>query len=135
MTLDITGVLTLAENKKVRFIQLEFMDIRGVVKTVSIPVSQLATAMEGQAEVDFFSAFTDPLPVAVISELLGVGIEDRDEFIRKWIEAFERAVVKNQRQGNANELLEIASGTGGLGGNPINPDPQLPMFVDDSGVS
>jgi cytochrome P450 len=54
--------------------------MRALEKRVREIASELATAMEGQAEVDFFSAFTDPLPVAVISELLGVGIEDRDEF-------------------------------------------------------
>jgi cytochrome P450 len=54
--------------------------MRALEKRVREIASELATAMEGQEEVDLYSAFTDPLPVAVISELLGVGIEDRDEF-------------------------------------------------------
>jgi cytochrome P450 len=54
--------------------------MRALEKRVREIASELATAMVGVEEVDLYSAFTDPLPVAVISELLGVGIEDRDEF-------------------------------------------------------
>jgi cytochrome P450 len=54
--------------------------MRMLTKRVREIAVELLDAMQGQREVDLFSSFTDPLPVAVISELLGVGIEDRDEF-------------------------------------------------------
>ncbi len=41
---------------------------------------ELLDAIDPSAETDFFDALTDPLPVAVITELLGVGIEDRRAF-------------------------------------------------------
>ncbi len=41
---------------------------------------ELLDAIDPKAETDFFDALTDPLPVAVITELLGVGIEDRKTF-------------------------------------------------------
>ena len=40
----------------------------------------LLDAIDPKAETDFFNALTDPLPVAVITELLGIGIEDRKTF-------------------------------------------------------
>src|SRR5690606_15071765 len=47
--------------------------IRGVTR-------ELLDAMEPEAETDLFDALTDPLPVAVITELLGIGFEDRRTF-------------------------------------------------------
>jgi glutamine synthetase len=41
-------VLRLAEEQRVRFILLQFTDILGVMKNVSIPVEQLPKALEGQ---------------------------------------------------------------------------------------
>ena len=41
---------------------------------------ELLDAIDPAAETDLFEALTDPLPVAVITELLGVGIEDRKTF-------------------------------------------------------
>lgn len=41
-------VLKLAEQQKVRFILLQFTDILGVMKNVSIPVEQLPKALDGQ---------------------------------------------------------------------------------------
>ena len=41
---------------------------------------ELLDTIDPKAETDFFDALTDPLPVAVITELLGVGIEDRKTF-------------------------------------------------------
>ncbi len=41
-------VLALADEQKVRFINLQFTDILGVVKSVAIPVSQLEKALDGQ---------------------------------------------------------------------------------------
>jgi cytochrome P450 len=40
----------------------------------------LLDAIDPAVETDLVRAFTDPLPVAVVTELLGIGIEDRDEF-------------------------------------------------------
>lgn len=41
---------------------------------------ELLDAIEPDAETDLFDALTDPLPVAVITELLGIGFEDRKTF-------------------------------------------------------
>jgi cytochrome P450 len=41
---------------------------------------ELLDAIDPAEEVDLFDALTDPLPVAVITELLGIGFEDRREF-------------------------------------------------------
>lgn len=41
---------------------------------------ELLDAIEPTSETDLFEALTDPLPVAVISELLGIGFEDRKTF-------------------------------------------------------
>jgi cytochrome P450 len=41
---------------------------------------ELLDAIDPEVETDLFDALTDPLPVAVISELLGIGIEDRKTF-------------------------------------------------------
>jgi cytochrome P450 len=43
-------------------------------------VGELLDAIDGSKETDLIRAFTDPLPVAVVTELLGIGFEDRDEF-------------------------------------------------------
>jgi hypothetical protein len=40
----------------------------------------LVDAIDPEAETDLFDALTDPLPVAVVTELLGIGFEDRREF-------------------------------------------------------
>jgi cytochrome P450 len=42
----------------------------------------LLDAVDPDVETDLFTALTDPLPVAVITELLGIGFEDRREFSR-----------------------------------------------------
>ncbi|GAB7048055.1 cytochrome P450 family protein [Catenuloplanes indicus] len=44
---------------------------------------QLLDAMHGLGEADLIETFAFPLPIAVISELLGVPVEDRDSF-RDW---------------------------------------------------
>jgi cytochrome P450 len=40
----------------------------------------LLDAIDPAVETDLVRAFSDPLPVAVVTELLGIGLEDRDEF-------------------------------------------------------
>jgi len=42
--------------------------------------AELLDAIDPSEEVDLFDALTDPLPVAVITEMLGIGFEDRREF-------------------------------------------------------
>jgi cytochrome P450 len=44
---------------------------------------ELLDAIDPVAQTDLVRALTDPLPVAVITELLGVGFEDRKEFSEK----------------------------------------------------
>jgi cytochrome P450 len=41
---------------------------------------ELLDAIDPKSETDLFEALTDPLPVAVITELLGIGFEDRRTF-------------------------------------------------------
>jgi hypothetical protein len=43
-------------------------------------VAELLDGIDPDEETDLVKAFTDPLPVAVVTELLGIGFEDRDEF-------------------------------------------------------
>lgn len=43
---------------------------------------ELLDAIDPKSETDLFDALTDPLPVAVITELLGIGFEDRKTFSR-----------------------------------------------------
>lgn len=42
--------------------------------------TELLDAIDPAVETDLVQAFTDPLPVAVVTELLGIGFEDREEF-------------------------------------------------------
>ncbi|MBW2268724.1 MAG: cytochrome P450 [Deltaproteobacteria bacterium] len=49
--------------------------IRGVTR-------ELLDAIDPKEESDLVSVFSDPLPVAVVTDLLGIGFEDRDEFKR-----------------------------------------------------
>lgn len=44
---------------------------------------ELLLAIDPERETDLFEALTDPLPVAVVTELLGIGFEDRREFSRR----------------------------------------------------
>lgn len=57
--------------------------IRALEKRAREIAAELLDAMQGADEVELFAAYTDPLPVAVMTELLGVGIEDREEFKRR----------------------------------------------------
>ncbi len=41
---------------------------------------KLLDAIDPHAEVDLFTAFSDPLPIVVLSELLGIGLEVREAF-------------------------------------------------------
>jgi cytochrome P450 len=54
-------------------------ELEGFIRRVT---RDLLDAIDPEAETDLYSALTDPLPVAVITELLGIGFEDRREFSR-----------------------------------------------------
>jgi cytochrome P450 len=54
--------------------------MRGLEGFIRKVTCELLDAIDPQAETDLFSALTDALPVAVITELLGIGFEDRGEF-------------------------------------------------------
>ena len=56
--------------------------MRGLEKRVREIAVDLLDAIDPRADTELFSAYTDPLPVAVMTELLGVGIEDREQFKR-----------------------------------------------------
>ena len=55
-------------------------DLEGFIRKVA---RELVLAIEPEVETDLYEALTDPLPVAVITELLGIGFEDRREFSRQ----------------------------------------------------
>ncbi|MEM3401893.1 MAG: glutamine synthetase, partial [Candidatus Hadarchaeales archaeon] len=46
MTKEIDKILEVAEKEKVEFIQMQFMDIIGTVKNVTIPAARLEKALE-----------------------------------------------------------------------------------------
>lgn len=86
---------------------------------------QLVDAIEPEVETDLFDALTDPLPVAVVSELLGIGFEDRHEFSRHagaiihaagggatsageailWIYAYLERVLRERERQPADDLV------------------------------
>jgi len=54
--------------------------MRGLEGFIRKVTCELLDAIDPKAETDLFNALTDALPVAVITELLGIGFEDRAEF-------------------------------------------------------
>lgn len=56
--------------------------MRALAEFIARVCDELLDAIDPESEVDLVSAFTDPMPVAVITELLGIGFEDRQEFSR-----------------------------------------------------
>ncbi len=60
-----------------RFTPRRVRAMAGFIRRVS---AELLDAIDPEEEADLVQAFCDPLPVAVVTELLGVGFEDRDEF-------------------------------------------------------
>lgn len=62
-----------------RFTPRRMQQLEGFIRRTT---RELLEAIDPATEVDLFSALTDPLPVAVITELLGIGFEDRREFSR-----------------------------------------------------
>ncbi len=62
-----------------RFTPRRVRAMEGFIRRVS---AELLDAIDSDGEADLVRSFCDPLPVAVVTELLGVGFEDRDEFKR-----------------------------------------------------
>ncbi len=54
--------------------------MRALEEFIRTTTRALLDAIDPEAEIDLFDALTDPLPVAVITELLGIGFEDRKQF-------------------------------------------------------
>lgn len=54
--------------------------MRALEEFIRTTTRSLLDAIDPEAETDLFDALTDPLPVAVITELLGIGFEDRKQF-------------------------------------------------------
>src|SRR5271166_1486569 len=57
--------------------------VEGLRPRITAITTELLDGMSGQREVDLLFSFAFPLPITVICELLGVPVEDRDDF-RKW---------------------------------------------------
>jgi len=97
-------------------------ELEGFIRRVT---RELLDAIEPEAETDLFAALTDPLPVAVITELLGIGFEDRREFSRyagaiihaaggegpsaeegiEWIYAYLEQVLRERERRPADDLV------------------------------
>jgi cytochrome P450 len=60
-----------------RFTPRRVQAMEGFIRRVS---AELLDAIDPDGEADLVQSFCDPLPVAVVTELLGIGFEDRDEF-------------------------------------------------------
>jgi len=54
--------------------------MRALEEFIRTTTRSLLDDIDPEAETDLFEALTDPLPVAVITELLGIGFEDRRQF-------------------------------------------------------
>ena len=85
----------------------------------------LLNGIDSQQEIDLVSTFCDPLPVAVVTDLLGVGFADRDEFKRhanvivhaaanagegadeaqQWIYDYVEGVLPERRERPGEDLL------------------------------
>lgn len=54
--------------------------LRALEEFIRQTTRALLDAIDPEEETDLFTTLTDPLPVAVITEILGIGFEDRREF-------------------------------------------------------
>jgi cytochrome P450 len=61
--------------------------IEGLRQRIQHIADELIDAMVGRGEVDLIDAFAFPLPIIVISEMLGLPPEERDR-VRRWADAF-----------------------------------------------
>jgi cytochrome P450 PksS len=66
---------------------------------------ELIDAVQGQGHMDLIADFAYPLPIIVISEILGIPSADRDQF-RDWTESLMKSVMDPQRETSAIATLE-----------------------------
>ena len=71
-------------------------------------VDELLDAQRNRSQLDIVDDFAHPLPVRVISELLGVPIQDKTRF-EVWVSALIRTIEPSQNVNEAEEVEERAS--------------------------
>jgi len=71
-------------------------------------VDELLDAQRNRSQLDIVDDFAHPLPVMVISELLGVPIEDKDRF-ELWVSALIRTIEPSQNVTDTEQAEERAS--------------------------
>lgn len=79
--------------------------MRALERRVREIAVELLDAIDPQADSELFSAYTDPLPVAVMTELLGVGIEDREHFKRCADAIIHTTQGKSEEAGEAQRWI------------------------------
>lgn len=98
--------------------------LRGLVNKAFIPrriealrarteevAKELLDAMEGQDEVDLVTAFSHPLPMTVISEILGLQPDARSEFVRLVMKLVK---FDADERGRPKDLEAMGQAVGGL---------------------
>ncbi len=118
--------------------------MRGLEGFIRKVTCELLDAIDPKAETDLFSALTDPLPVAVITELLGIGFEDRQEFSKyagavihavegegpssdegiRWINAYLEKVLREREKQPGDDLVS----------HLLHPEPGEARLSDDEVV-
>ena len=71
--------------------------IAGLEERVSGIAGDLLEAVSGRDRIDVITDYAHPLPVIVISEMLGIPIEDRERF-RRWVDIVLRGPIGSDQQ-------------------------------------
>jgi cytochrome P450 len=71
--------------------------IAGLEERVTKLASSLLDDLAGRDRIDLIADFAHPLPVTVISEMLGIPIEDRERF-RRWVDIVLRGPIGSDQQ-------------------------------------
>jgi cytochrome P450 len=80
--------------------------IRRLQDRVQEVADQLLDAVQDQGEMDLIEAYAFPIPITMISEMLGVPVEDRDRF-RHWVRRlFFVGVAENERMAAGIEFMQ-----------------------------
>jgi cytochrome P450 len=82
--------------------------VEGMRDRVIQLVDELLDAQRNRTQLDIVDDFAHPLPVRVISELLGIPIEDKARF-EVWVSALIRTIEPSQNVNEAEEVEERAS--------------------------
>ena len=82
--------------------------VEGMRDRVIQLVDELLDAQRNRSQLDIVDDFAHPLPVRVISELLGVPIQDKTRF-EVWVSALIRTIEPSQNVNEAEEVEERAS--------------------------